>query len=126
MSNMLQLNYGNGNFGEIGQFSGIAKTDWSWAPLIADFNNDGFNDVFITNGIEKDLSNQDFRTTMRSKNRDYSKKESLDEALHLIPSEKLSNYMFTNNTDYTFKDVSADFGFGAKINSNGAAYADFR
>jgi hypothetical protein len=124
MSNMLQLNYGNGNFGEIGQFSGIAKTDWSWAPLIADFDNDGFNDIFITNGIEKDLSNQDFRTTMLSKNRDYSKKESLDEALNLIPSEKLSNYMFTNNTDYTFKDVSADFGFGAKINSNGAAYAD--
>lgn len=124
MSNMLQLNYSDGSFGEIGQFSGIAKTDWSWAPLIADFDNDGFNDIFITNGIEKDLSNQDFRTTMRSENRDYSKKESLDEALHLIPSEKLSNYMFANNTDYTFKDVSVDFGFGAKINSNGAAYAD--
>jgi hypothetical protein len=124
MSNMLQLNYGNGNFGEIGQSSGIAKTDWSWAPLIADFNNDGFNDVFITNGIEKDLSNQDFRNTMRSISRDYSKKESLDEALHLVPSEKLSNYMFTNNMDYTFKDVSMDFGFEAKINSNGAAYTD--
>lgn len=124
MSNMLQLNYGDGSFGEIGQFSGIAKTDWSWAPLIADFDNDGFNDVFITNGIEKDLSNQDFRTTMQSKKRDYSKQESLNEALALIPSEKLPNYMFKNNTDYTFKDVSVDFGFDAKINSNGAAYAD--
>ncbi|EDP71168.1 ASPIC/UnbV domain protein [Flavobacteriales bacterium ALC-1] len=124
MSNMLQLNYGNGSFGEIGQFSGIAKTDWSWAPLIADFDNDGYNDIFITNGIEKDLSNQDFRTTMRSKNRDYSTKESLDKALALIPSKKLPNYMFTNNTDYTFKDVSTDYGFEAKVNSNGAAYAD--
>jgi hypothetical protein len=124
MSNMLQLNYGEGSFSEIGQFSGIAKTDWSWAPLIADFDNDGFNDVFITNGIEKDLSNQDFRTTMRSKKRDYSKQESLDEALALIPSEKLSNYMFVNNRDYTFKNVSVDFGLDAKINSNGAAYAD--
>jgi hypothetical protein len=125
MANMLQLNYGNGTFSEIGQFSGIAKTDWSWAPLIADFNNDGFNDVFITNGIEKDLSNQDFRNTMRKKNLNYSKKESLEEAINLIPSEKLTNYMFTNNADYTFKDVSLDFGFEAKINSNGAAYADF-
>jgi len=125
MSNMLQLNYGNGNFSEIGQFSGVAKTDWSWAPLIADFNNDGFNDIFITNGIDKDLSNQDFRHTMLTKNIDYSKKESLDEAINLIPSEKLSNYIFTNNTDSTFKDVSVDFGFDAKINSNGAAYADF-
>jgi len=125
MSNMLQLNYGSGNFSEIGQFSEIAKTDWSWAPLIADFNNDGFNDIFITNGIDKDLSNQDFRHTMRGKNIDYTKKESLDDAINLIPSEKLSNYMFTNNTDYTFKDVSVDFGFDAKINSNGAAYADF-
>tara|TARA_R110002049_G_scaffold44913_2_gene131406 strand:+ start:1286 stop:4561 length:3276 start_codon:yes stop_codon:yes gene_type:complete len=125
MSNMLQLNYGNGTFGDIGQFSGIAKTDWSWAPLIADFNNDGLNDVFVTNGIDKDLSNQDFRNTMRRKNINYNKKESLEEAIDLIPSEKLTNYMFTNNADYTFKDVSLDYGFGAKINSNGAAYADF-
>lgn len=124
MSNMFQLNYGDGSYSEIGQFSGIAKTDWSWAPLIADFDNDGYNDLFITNGIEKDLSNQDFRTTMLSKHRDFSTKESLDEALALIPSEKLSNYMFVNNVDYTFKDVSVNYGFEAKINSNGAAYAD--
>lgn len=66
MSNMLQLNNGNGTFSEIGQLAGIAKTDWSWAPLIADFDNDGFNDVFVTNGIEHDLSNQDFRNQMRN------------------------------------------------------------
>ena len=124
MSNMLQLNNGNKTFSEIGQFSGIAKTDWSWAPLIADFNNDGFNDVFITNGIENDLSNQDFRNSMR-KNIKNRKKVSLEEAIGMIPSTKLANYMFTNNADYTFKDVSVDFGFDAKINSNGAAYADF-
>ncbi|GAA4890060.1 VCBS repeat-containing protein [Flaviramulus aquimarinus] len=124
MSNMLQLNNGNETFSEIGQFSSIAKTDWSWAPLIADFDNDGFNDIFITNGIENDLSNQDFRNRMR-KNIRNRKKVSLEEAIDMIPSTKLANYMFTNNADYTFKDVSVDFGFDTRINSNGAAYADF-
>ncbi|WP_299366004.1 VCBS repeat-containing protein [Winogradskyella sp.] len=124
MSNMLQLNNGDDTFSDIGQFSGIAKTDWSWAPLIADFNNDGFNDVFVTNGIEKDLANQDFRKTMLSKNADYSKEQTFKEAISIIPSVKLSNYMFVNNADYTFRDRSIDFGFTAKVNSNGAAYAD--
>ena len=125
MSNMLQLNSGNGAYSEIGQFAGIAKTDWSWAPLVTDFNNDGFNDIFITNGIQRDLTNQDFRNTMSKKNIGAIKKEHLEQAFGMIPSAKLSNYMFANNTDYTFKDVSVDFGFEEKINSNGAAYADF-
>ncbi|WP_422106921.1 VCBS repeat-containing protein [Winogradskyella sp.] len=124
MSNMLQLNNGNDTFSDIGQLSGIAKTDWSWAPLIADFNSDGFNDVFVTNGIEKDLTNQDFRTAMRGKDLDYDNEETLKEALKLIPSEKLPNYMFINQGDYTFKDSSVDLGFGANVNSNGATYAD--
>ncbi|WP_034042067.1 VCBS repeat-containing protein [Wocania ichthyoenteri] len=123
MSNMLQLNNGEGSFSEIGQLSGIAKTDWSWAPLIADFNNDGFNDIFITNGIENDLSNQDFRTKMRQNIMNH-KKVTLEEAIAMMPSTKLSNYMFTNNADYTFKDVSKDFGLDEKVNSNGAAYVD--
>ncbi|WP_299556714.1 VCBS repeat-containing protein [Seonamhaeicola sp.] len=123
MSNMLQLNNDQGLYSEISQFSGIAKTDWSWAPLVADFNNDGYNDLFVTNGIEHDLSNQDFRNKMRE-NIVNKKKVSLDEAIGMMPSTKLANYMFLNNTDYTFKNVSNDFGFNAKVNSNGAAYAD--
>ncbi|WP_461587434.1 VCBS repeat-containing protein [Winogradskyella sp.] len=125
MSNMLQLNNGDNTFSEIGQLAGIAKTDWSWAPLIADFNNDGYNDVFITNGIEKDIANQDFRKQMLAKDLSQDKEQNLKEALDLIPSVKLANYMFTNNKDYTFKDSSSELGFGTKINSNGAAYADF-
>ncbi|PWH83781.1 RNA-binding protein [Algibacter marinivivus] len=125
MSNMLQLNMGNGTYSEIGQFSGIAKTDWSWAPLVADFNNDGYNDVFVTNGIERDIANQDFRQQMQQKLSTYDKEKNLETALQLIPSAKLENYMFLNNKDATFKDMSLAFGFDAKVNSNGAAYADF-
>ncbi len=123
MSNMLQLNNGNGTFSEIGQLAGIAKTDWSWAPLIADFDNDGFNDVFITNGIEHDLSNQDFRNQMRNNIRN-RKKVSLEQAINMMPSHKLSNYIFKNKQDLTFENSSKKWGLDAKINSNGAVYAD--
>ena len=120
MSNMLQLNNGNGTYSEIGQLAGIAKTDWSWAPLIADFDNDGFNDLFITNGIQHDLSNQDFRNKMKSTR----KKTSLSDAIKEVPSDTLSNYIFKNNKDLTFKNVTKNWGLSKKINSNGAAYAD--
>lgn len=123
MSNMLQLNNGNGTFSEIGQLAGIAKTDWSWAPLIADFDNDGFNDVFVTNGIEHDLSNQDFRNQMRDNIRN-RKKVSLEQAINMMPSHKLSNYIFKNKQDLTFENTSKKWGLDAKINSNGAVYAD--
>jgi hypothetical protein len=123
MSNMLQLNNGNGTYSEIAQLSGIAKTDWSWAPLIADFDNDGYNDLFVTNGIMHDLSNQDFRNKMRTNIRN-RKKVSLNEAIEMMPSHKLSNYIFKNKQDLTFKNTTKNWGFDAKINSNGAVYAD--
>ncbi len=123
MSNVLQLNNGDGTYSEIGQLAGINKTDWSWAPLIADFDNDGFKDLFVTNGIENDLSNQDFRSNIRN-NISKRKKISLDEAIGLMPSSKLHNYMFKNNTDLTFTNVSKKWGFDKKINSNGAVYVD--
>ncbi|BAO75500.1 VCBS repeat-containing protein [Winogradskyella sp. PG-2] len=123
MSNILQLNNDNSTFSEIGQLAGIAKTDWSWAPLIADFDNDGFNDLFITNGIENDLSNQDFRNQMKA-NIQNRKKVSLDEAINMMPSTKLSNYAFRNNKDLTFTNNSKKWGLDAEINSCGAVYAD--
>jgi hypothetical protein len=123
MSNVLQLNNGNGTYSEISSLAGIAKTDWSWAPLIADFNNDGFNDVFVTNGIQNDLSNQDFRNQMKSNIRN-RKKVSLDEAINMMPSNTLSNYIFKNNKDLTFKNATKNWGLDRKVNSNGAVYAD--
>ncbi|MEC3906680.1 VCBS repeat-containing protein [Tamlana sp. 2201CG12-4] len=123
MSNMLQLNNGNGYFSEIGQLTGIAKTDWSWAPLIADFDHDGYNDLLITNGIENDLSNQDFRNQMRT-NIQNRKKVSLDEAINMMPSAKLSNYIFQNNKNLGFNNKTQHWGLDKKINSCGAVYAD--
>ncbi|WP_299886138.1 VCBS repeat-containing protein [uncultured Lacinutrix sp.] len=123
MSNTLQLNNGNTTFSEIAQLAGIAKTDWSWAPLIADFDNDGFKDVFITNGIQHDLSNQDFRTQMRQ-NIMNRKKVSLEQAIAMMPSEKLQNYIYKNNGDLTFTKTSKTWGLEQKTNSNGAIYTD--
>ncbi len=123
MANMLQLNRGNKTFSEIALLAGIAKTDWSWAPLIADFDNDGWKDIFITNGIHHDLSSQDFRDQMRQ-NIMARKKVSLEQAIKMMPSEKLQNYLYKNNADLTFTNVSDAWGITQKINSNGAAYAD--
>src|SRR6202012_3247371 len=60
MRNMLQLNNGNGTFSEIGQLAGISNTDWSWAPLFADFDNDGWKDLFVSKGLLRDITNNDF------------------------------------------------------------------
>lgn len=123
MSNVLQLNQGAGVYSEVGQLTGITKTDWSWAPLIADFDNDGLNDLLVTNGIEHDLANQDFRNTMKT-NIMNRKKVTLEEAIGMMPSTKLSNRVFANQGDLTFTDMTEQWGLDQKINSNGTAYAD--
>ena len=123
MANMLQLNNQDGQFSEIGQLAGIAKTDWSWAPLVADFDNDGLKDVFITNGILRELNNQDFRTQFK-RNIQNRVKVSLDEAINMMPSARLENYIFKNNGDLTFSNTIDDWGLTLQTYSNGAAYAD--
>jgi len=126
MRNMLQLNNGDGTFSEIGQLAGISNTDWSWAPLFADYDNDGWKDLYITNGYLRDFTNMDFMKYMN----DYIQSKGRlqkDEVLELVkemPSSNVSNYMFKNNADLIFKDVSKQWGLGAPSNSNGAAYAD--
>ena len=123
MQNTLQLNNSNSTYSEIALLAGIAKTDWSWAPLIADFDNDGWKDIFITNGVLHELNNQDFRNNIKNK---IARKEKmdLDEAINMMPSEKLSNYIYKNNGDLTFEKKINEWGFDSKTYSSGTSYAD--
>ncbi|SHG95153.1 Repeat domain-containing protein [Chryseolinea serpens] len=127
MRNMLHLSNGNGTFSEIGQFSGISNTDWSWAPLFADYDNDGWKDLFVTNGYFRDYTQRDF---LKYKGDYYFKKavagEKPDtlELASMMSSTPLHNYMFRNNGDLTFSDQSLVWGFEKKSFSNGAAFGD--
>ncbi|GAC1421047.1 MAG: VCBS repeat-containing protein [Flavisolibacter sp.] len=125
MSNMFHLNNGNGSFSEISQLSGISNTDWSWAPLLADYDNDGWKDLYITNGYLRDYTNLDFLKYMG----DYfqNKQVTRSDLLNLVskmPSSNVSNYLFKNNGDLTFANVGKKWGTDIPSNSNGAAYAD--
>ncbi len=123
MANTLQINNGNGTFSDIGQLAGLSKTDWSWAPLIADFDNDGFKDIFVSNGIERELGNQDYKKESLKQQREKGAM-TVQEIMSIMPSEKISNYIFKNNGDFTFKKTTDVWGLGKKVNTNGVAYAD--
>ncbi|MDQ6843557.1 MAG: VCBS repeat-containing protein [Bacteroidota bacterium] len=126
MRNMLQLNNGNGTFSEIGQLAGISNTDWSWAPLFADYDNDGWKDLYVTNGYTRDYTNMDFLKYMNdfisAKGR--LKREDVLQMLQQMPASNVVNYLFKNNGGFTFTDVSKQWGIDTASNSNGAAYAD--
>jgi hypothetical protein len=129
--NTLQLNQGprvnqkdsigDPVFGDVGYFSGIAETDWSWTPLVCDFDNDGFRDIIISNGFPKDVTDHDF-ITFRSNSYNVASKEF---TLSQIPQVKLHNYAFHNNGNVTFDNVTDNWGLTTPSFSNGAAYADF-
>ena len=123
MANMLQYNVGNGKFKETGQMSGVSKTDWSWAPLIADFDNDGYKDIFISNGVERDYTNQDARNVLKGVMAQGSAMK-LEDVLAVFPSEKTNNYIFKNNGDLTFSKKIEEWGLNDLGFSNGAAYVD--
>ncbi|MBR9855241.1 MAG: VCBS repeat-containing protein [Algicola sp.] len=125
--NTLQLNNGNETFSEIGQFSGIYNTDWSWAPLIADFDNDGFNDIFITNGYRRDITNLDYQSYTQRPAKYQTEDELIQgelERVSNLPEVKLSNYIYKNNGDLTFSDKIQEWGLEKPLYSNGAAFAD--
>jgi hypothetical protein len=128
--NTLQLNMGprvgsrdsvgDPIFGDIGYWAGISSTDWSWAPLVQDYDNDGFRDSIITNGYPKDITDHDFIAFREQSFAYLSKKE----VLRKIPQVKLQHYAFRNNGNATFTDVSGDWGLTTASFANGAAYAD--
>lgn len=127
MRNMLQLNQGGAYFSEIGQFSGVSNTDWSWASLFTDLDNDGYKDLFITNGYRKDYTNMDFMNyVVQEKINERSSKEKikLTELIDKMPSTLEENYTYRNNGDLTFTKMNKDWGLEQKTLSNGAAYAD--
>ena len=127
MRNMLHMNNGNNSFSEIAQLSGVSNTDWSWAPLFADFDNDGWKDLFVANGFVHDYTNLDFLKYMgdylRQNNYNVRNQNLLQLALE-APSSDVINYVYKNNGDLTFKNMSASWGIDKPSNSNGAAYAD--
>lgn len=127
MRNMLHINNGNGTFSEVGQLAGISNTDWSWAPLFADYDNDGWKDLFVTNGYLRDYTNMDFLKYRGDYISTYSEKgykNNLLSVINQIPSSDVKNYIFRNNHDLTFSDNGDAWGINQASNSNGAAYAD--
>jgi len=126
-TNCLQLNNGDGTFSEIADLAGINATDWSWGALCFDFNNDGWKDVFVSNGISRDLTNQDFLTYFGSdevmseiKHGGFKAKTLLDK----MPKTPITSYGFVNEKNLQFKNESARIGFTTPGFSNGAAYGD--
>jgi hypothetical protein len=107
-------------FSETSFYSGIAETDWSWCPLVTDFDNDGLRDVIITNGYPRDVTDRDFITFRAEAYQIASKKQILDN----IPVIKISKYAYKNKGDLKFEDVTTDWGLRVNAFSNGAAYAD--
>jgi len=126
--NMLQLNNSDGTFSEIGRLSGVSTTDWSWGSLIMDLDNDGKKDIFVANGIYKDLTDQDYlqyfsnrdmaMSVIIGKDVDYRK------LIDAIPSVKIPSYAFHNLGNYNFENKSAEWGLGTPGHSNGSAYGD--
>lgn len=126
MRNMLQLNNGDGTFSEIGQLAGISNTDWSWSALLADYDNDGWKDLFVSNGYVRDYTNLDFikyAGDHLQKQKEVYRKDLLALVQHM-PSSNVVNYVFKNNGDLTFSNVSETWGFSLPSNSTGAAYSD--
>ena len=128
MRNMLQLNNGNGTFSDIGQLAGVARTDWSWSALIADLDLDGEKDIYITNGMAKDVTSQDYVAFLGSERTMLTatkgKRVDFKSLTAAMPSSKLRHYAFRNRGDLTFANETVNWGLDTPSFANGSTYAD--
>lgn len=126
--NVLQLNNGDGTFSEIGRLAGVQATDWSWGALIFDMDQDGNKDLFVANGIYKDLLDQDYVNFVS--NRDMVRQilhregKVIKQLIDSIPTNRIANFAFRNAGNLRFQDRSSEWGFSAPTHSNGSAYGD--
>ncbi|NER11582.1 FG-GAP-like repeat-containing protein [Muriicola jejuensis] len=126
MQNALQLNNGLlhdtlPDFSNISRLAGVSSTDWSWGPLFADLDNDGWKDIFISNGTRREINNRDFFLNWEKEGRPM---DNLLARSQTIPSEPIDNFVFRNNKDLTFSQVNKDWGISFEGFSNGSVYAD--
>lgn len=128
MQNTLQLNNGNNTFTEIASYSGVASTDWSWGALLFDYDNDGFKDIYVCNGIQHDLTNQDFMDFFANdiiqKMVLTGSKEKVEKIIQKMPTVPISNYFFKNQGGLKFEDYTSKWGMDEPSFSNGASYGD--
>ena len=128
MRNMLQLNNGNGTFSDVGQMAGVARTDWSWSALMADLDLDGYKDIFVTNGLAKDVTSQDYVTSLANQTAADAvlKGERVDflKLVNAMTSTRISNYAFHNAGGTSFVNEAKAWGLDTPSFSNGAAYGD--
>jgi hypothetical protein len=125
--NMLQKNNGDGTFSEIGQLAGISNTDWSWASLFSDFDNDGYKDLFITNGYVKDYTDMDFLKYTMNESIQASRSGqniAVRDFIEKMPTIVISNYIFQNKGNGSFSNKTVDWGLNQPGVSAGAAYVD--
>ncbi len=128
--NNLQWNRRNGHFSEVGMYAGVFATDWSWSTLFMDFDNDGYKDVFIANGIPKRMNDMDYvnyvsNQEIQEKIRDNKMGEKDMSLIDRFPEIKIPNQFFLNKGNFSFDDKEKAITNNPNSYSNGAAYADF-
>lgn len=126
--NVLQRNTGDSLFLEIGRYSGVSATDWSWGALIFDLNNDGLKDIFVSNGIYKDLLDRDYLTYMANEQQVkkilQEKGSVIKELIDIMPSSAVSNQVYENKGEFSFHNTTEEWGIQRESFSNGSAYGD--